>query len=114
MILITDHYLARSDVLYRSMRYTRMSANADGSVTTHVFAKCTLADIANATGLRTDDIAFTLNECGLLQRRKSLNGNGEGEGEVEEVIVISREMVEQVARERNVKRMCMEVQHVLL
>lgn len=87
----------------------RVSANADGSITTHVFVKCTLSDIALATGMRTDDIAFTLNECGLLQRRKTLNGNAG-----EDAIVISREMVEEVARERSVKRMCMEVSHVII
>jgi histone acetyltransferase HTATIP/histone acetyltransferase MYST1 len=97
-----------------------------------------LVDISNATGLRVDDIAFTLNEVGFLRHRKALNGgnggnggNGESAGNagnagsdgsggedagvvVESVVVVSREMVEQVAKERNVKRMCMEVQHVLL
>lgn len=97
------------DALYRNMRFTRTSANADGSVTTHVFAKCTLLDIANATSMRMDDIAFTLNECGLLQRRKTLGGE-----DAEHVVVISREMIEAIATERNVKKMCMEVQHVLL
>ena len=93
------------------MRVMRTSANPDGSVTTHVFAKCTLEDISKATGLRGDDIAFTLNEIGLLQRRRTKDN---GDNPPDEMIFISREMVEAVAKERGVKRMCMEVQHVLL
>ncbi|EJD04242.1 acyl-CoA N-acyltransferase [Fomitiporia mediterranea MF3/22] len=103
------------DALYSQMRWTRSSANPDGSVTTHVFARCTLQDIANATGIRTEDVAFTLHECGLLQKIQALDSE-----EMEEVIVISREMVEQVAAEFKVKsKMCMEMkyfgklQHVL-
>ena len=44
------------------------------------------------------------------------HGNAEenGHGEEEEMIVISREMVELVAKERNVKKMCMDLAHVLL
>ncbi|KAL5535258.1 hypothetical protein ACEPAF_3352 [Sanghuangporus sanghuang] len=82
------------DVLYCRMRWMRTSSNPDGSATTHVFARCTLGDIANATGIRTEDIAFTLHECGLLQKIQALDRK-----ETEEVIVISREMVEEVARE---------------
>ena len=36
------------------------------------------------------------------------------QAEEEEMIVISREMVELVAKERNVKKMCMDLAHVLL
>ncbi|KAL5518698.1 hypothetical protein ACEPAH_381 [Sanghuangporus vaninii] len=82
------------DVLYSRMRWMRTSSNPDGSATTHVFARCTLEDIANATGIRTEDIAFTLHECGLLQKIQALDRK-----ETEEVIIISREMVEEVARE---------------
>ena len=89
------------------MRWMRISANPDGSATTHVFARCTLEDIACATGIRTEDVAFTLHECGLLRRIQALDSE-----ETEEVIVVSREMVEQVAREFKVKsKMCMEVQY---
>ncbi|KAL5534511.1 hypothetical protein ACEPAG_974 [Sanghuangporus baumii] len=83
-----------NDVLYSRMRWMRTSSNPDGSATTHVFARCTLEDIANATGIRTEDIAFTLHECGLLQKVQALDRD-----ETEEVIVISREMVEGVAKE---------------
>lgn len=80
------------------MRWVRTSVNPDGSATTHVFARCTLEDIANATGIRTEDIAFTLHECGLLQRIQALDPEKR-----EEIIIISREMVEQVAKEFKVK-----------
>ena len=63
-----------------------------------------------------------MNECGLLVRKQKIDnsdeehGNAEenGHGEEEEMIVISREMVELVAKERNVKKMCMDLAHVLL
>ena len=41
------------------------------------------------------------------------NGTGAVE-EIEEYIVLSRQMIEDVASERNVKRMCMDSRHVLL
>lgn len=99
--------MASADALYSRMRWIRTSANPDGSATTHVFARCMLEDIANATGIRTEDIAFTLHECGLLRRIQALDSE-----EMEEAIVISREMVEHVALEFRVKsKMCMEVQY---
>jgi hypothetical protein len=78
----------------------------DGSAAVHVLVRCTLADLASATNLRVEDAAFALNECGLLVRR-------EGEGNTT-TIAVSREMVEAVARERNVKRMCIDFTKVLL
>jgi hypothetical protein len=71
--------------------------------------KCTLTDIARATNLRIEDAAFALNECGLLTKRRERDGE-----EVSEEIVVSREMIEQVAKERKVKRGCMVLAHVLL
>lgn len=80
----------------------------DGSAAVHAVVRCTLADLARATNLRVEDAAFALNECGLLVRR-------EGEGEDDAMTVaISREMVEAVAKERNVKRMCIDFTKVLL
>ena len=89
--------------------------------------RCTLEEIAQATALRIEDVAFALNECGLLQRRKRIvattsresNGSQKSNGtgaveDIEEYIVLSRQMIEDVARERNVKRMCMDSRHVLL
>jgi histone acetyltransferase HTATIP/histone acetyltransferase MYST1 len=78
----------------------------DGSAAVHTMVHCTLADLARATNLRVEDAAFALNECGLLVRR-------EGEGDTM-TIAISREMVEAVALERNVKRMCIDFTKVLL
>jgi len=81
-------------------------AAPDGSAAVHAVVRCTLADLARMTNLRVEDAAFALNECGLLVRR-------EGEGDAM-TIAISREMVEAVARERNVKRMCIDFTKVLL
>ena len=75
----------------------------DGGADTHVRVDCTLADIAHATNLRIEDAAFALNECGLLMRRKA------GVSEDEEVIVITRSLVEKVAKERKVKIMYMDL-----
>ena len=96
--------------MWTSLRSIETTANADGSATTHIVVRCTLADIARATNLRTEDAAFALNECGLLGRRLT----NDGSGETEEVLAITREMVEAVAKERDVKRMCMDLAHVLL
>ncbi|KAI0271707.1 acyl-CoA N-acyltransferase [Gloeopeniophorella convolvens] len=80
----------------------------DGSAAVHVVVRCALADLARATNLRVEDAAFALNECGLLVRRAGEDGS---EGLT---VAISREMVEQVAHERNVKRMCIDFSKVLL
>lgn len=82
-----------------------------GRPTLHLSIKCTLLDIAHATYLRPEDVSFTLAECGLLARRKNVDKE---DGVVDEEIVISRDMVEAVAKERGVKRMCMDRAHVLL
>ena len=81
-------------------------ANPDGSATTHAFVRCSLENIARATNLRIEDAAFAMSECGLLRARTSTGG--------QETIVITRELVEKLAQERGLKRMCMEIQHVLL
>lgn len=60
-----------------------------------------------------EDAAFAMNECGLLVRRQK-DEDEEGEGGTKDAIVISREMVEIVGKERNVKKMCMDLAHVLL
>ena len=105
--------------MWTSLRSVETTANPDGSATTHVVVRCTLADIARATNLRVEDAAFALNECGLLVRRIRQDGsdvnpdNAEARA-AEESLAITREMVEAVARERDVKRMCMDLAHVLL
>ncbi len=114
--------------MWASLRALETTAHADGSATTHVVVRCTLADVARATNLRVEDAAFALNECGLLVRRraddspapaKATNGehgeaDGEAAGGVGVVIAVTREMVEAVAKLRDVKRMCMDLAHVLL
>ena len=88
--------------------------------------ECTLADIARATNIRPDDAAFALNECGLLMRRmirqkttskqkqNSESSDSSDTPEEEEYIVITREMVEQVAKERSIKIMYLDQSCVLL
>lgn len=96
--------------MFTVLRTVETTSNLDGSATAHVVVRCTLVDIARATNLRVEDAAFALNECGLLMRRK----RADGAGPADEVVVVSREMVEAVARERGVKKMCMDLAHVLL
>ncbi|KAL6305597.1 acyl-CoA N-acyltransferase [Sparassis latifolia] len=100
------HRAADDDAVFAALRTVETTPNADGSATAHVLARCTLADVARATNLRVEDVAFALSECGLLGR--CTGGPEDG------VVVVSREMVEAVARERGVKRMCMDLAHVLL
>ena len=111
--------------MWTALRTVETRANADGSATTHVVVRCVLADVARATNLRVEDAAFALNECGLLVRGPcshfgagdddaDANGvDGHGGEEVGE-LVITREMVERVAVERDVKRPCIDLAHVLL
>ncbi|GJJ13942.1 hypothetical protein Clacol_008199 [Clathrus columnatus] len=93
---------------FESFRRIQTYANPDGSATTHVVVECTLDDISKATSLRPEDAAFALKECGLLQRRRKI------ESDQEDVICVSREMVEAVAKARGVKKNMMELAHVLL
>jgi hypothetical protein len=99
-----------ADPLFKSPRTFTTSQNLDGSATTHVVVKCTLADLARATNLRVEDAAFAMNECGLLRMR----GKNGSNVDVPDMIVVTREMVEQVARERGVKKACLILPHVLL
>ncbi|KAN0101095.1 Acyl-CoA N-acyltransferase [Tylopilus felleus] len=96
------------DEALSALRRIETIANPDGSATSHVVVQCTLADIARATSLRVEDVAFALNECGLLTHAQM-----NSEGSMEQ-IGITREMVEAVAKERRVKEMCMSMAHVLL
>jgi histone acetyltransferase HTATIP/histone acetyltransferase MYST1 len=116
--LLQSDLLPYQDPLFTSLRTIETTANEDGSATSHVIVRCTLGDIARATNLRVEDAAFALGECGLLRKRcgvRDLNGEeGEGEGEGEGDVVVSREMVEAVARERRVKKTMMDLMHVLL
>jgi len=98
------------DPLFKSLRTFTTSQNPDGSATTHVGVKCTLADLARATNLRIEDAAFAMNECGLFRVR----GKNGREADGPEMIVVTRKMIEQVAKERGVKKACLILPHVLL
>lgn len=108
--------------LLMGTRILQTTPNKDGSATTHVLVKCTLYDLAKATGLRVEDVAFTLAECGLLRRRLTKKTppkvepgtTAQARRDDEEFIVVSRQMVEAVAEVRNVKKMCLDLKHVLL
>ncbi|GJE92006.1 acyl-CoA N-acyltransferase [Phanerochaete sordida] len=111
--------LEEPDDLVMQQRVLQTTANADGSATTHLVVRCTLQELSTATGLRADDAAFALEECGLLRRRlrkkvERKTEDGLSERDEEEYIVVTRELVEAVATERRVKKMCMDLQHVLL
>ncbi|KIK04138.1 hypothetical protein K443DRAFT_93754, partial [Laccaria amethystina LaAM-08-1] len=92
-----------ADPLFTKDRLFETSMQEDGAAVTHILVQCTLADIARATNLRVEDAAFALNECGFLQKRKGESG-----------MVLTRALVEKVAKERKVKKMCMDLAHVLL
>lgn len=92
-----------TDPLFTTDRLFETSMQEDGAAVTHILVQCTLADIARATNLRVEDAAFALNECGLLEKRKGGTG-----------MVLTRALVEKVAKERKVKQMCMNLAHVLL
>jgi len=101
----TPHHF---DEALNGLRRIETTSNLDGSATSHVVVRCTVADIARATNLRVEDAAFALNECGLLTH---VQRDSDG---AREQIGITREMVEAVAKERRVKEMCMSLAHVLL
>jgi histone acetyltransferase MYST1 len=90
------------DSIFTTERVFETTHREDGGADTHVRVDCTLTDIARATNLRIEDAAFALNECGLLMRRKACISD-------DEVIVITRSLVEQVAKERKVKIMYMDL-----
>ena len=110
MGMLTSMWSGCADPMFTSLRTVETTPNPDGSATAHVVIRCTLSDIARATNLRVEDAAFALNECGLLIRRQE----ADGPGGTEDVVAVSREMVETVAKQRNVKKMCMSLAHVLL
>ncbi|KAK2459774.1 hypothetical protein APHAL10511_008206 [Amanita phalloides] len=125
------------DAQFSNMRTFTTTMREDGGAETHVSVRCTLADMARATNLRVEDAAFALNECGLLAKRiqakeaekteqmslseRSVGASGDMEGgtgmagvAAGDVIVLTRQMVEKVARERNVKKPCMDIAFVKL
>ncbi|GLB36731.1 putative MOZ/SAS family protein [Lyophyllum shimeji] len=98
-----------ADPMFTTRRVFETTPREDGGAETHVSVRCTLADIARATNLRVEDAAFALNEVGMLvSRAAGVDGVGKEE------VVITRELVEKVATERNVKRPCMRMAFVRL
>ncbi|KAF8174723.1 acyl-CoA N-acyltransferase [Pholiota molesta] len=111
------------NAVFTTKRTMRTVPRPDGGAETHVELRCTLEDIATATNLRIDDAAFALSECGLLTRRivnqekRAANGGGEvveGDGQQQQqpisgsdTILITRELVDKVMEERNIKMMYM-------
>ena len=80
----------------------------DGSAAVHTIVHCTLADLTCTMNLHVKDATLALNECGLLVWR-------EGEGDTMTIAIgISQEIVKAVAREQNIKRMCIDFTKVLL
>lgn len=104
---------------FTSERTLETIPRADGGAETHVEVTCTLAEIARATNLRVDDAAFALSECGLLMRRIAKTAGGENEADEQtpvaedDTIVVTRTLVEQVARERKVKIMYLDLSCVI-
>lgn len=96
------------DPLFMTLRVVETTPNPDGSATAHVLVRCTLADLARATNLRVEDAAFALSECGLIESRQV------DAGEEGSMVVVSRDMVEKVAKERGERITCMDLEHVLL
>ena len=74
-----------------------------------------LTDIAEAINIRPDDAAFALVESGLAQWRRPTDEVDDEGGEKVLELVISRELVEQVAKEKGVKDTPMlDLKYVLL
>ncbi|KAF9527076.1 acyl-CoA N-acyltransferase [Crepidotus variabilis] len=113
------------DPIFTTQRIFETKPDATGGATIHVKVGCTLADIARATNLRIDDAAFALNECGFLMRRIVEAEAEEGDdtdddeksqvdvGRVDDMVVITRSLVEKVAKERNIKRMYLDLSCVV-
>jgi histone acetyltransferase MYST1 len=77
----------------------------DGSARTDSYVHCTLEEIARLAGLRVEDAAFAMHEVGLLARRLSPHSTSGTPASLDEeaAVVMSREMIEAVARQRRVK-----------
>jgi len=91
---------------FEPLRKLQTKINPDGSATTHVSIECTLDDISQATSLRPEDVAFALNECGLLQYRLDASGKNKA------MVVLSREMVEQASQRWKPRRSIILPQHL--
>lgn len=113
---------------FGSFRRTHSGPSEDGTQqVTHLSIKCNLGDVARAANLRVDDCAWAMREAGFLARSKRIpqsksagrsdkkddpaaDNNNPGD----ELFFVSKEMVEQVAKDWGVKKMMMEVEYVKL
>ncbi|PPQ76534.1 hypothetical protein CVT24_010933 [Panaeolus cyanescens] len=115
------------DPMFSTQRIFETKRQEDGSAVTHVKIECTLADISRATCMKEQDIAFALNEIGLLSRRLKAQAKVQENGDVgsetpedlaqiriEDTFVVTRSMIEQVAKERHVKIMILDRACVLV
>lgn len=74
-----------------------------------------LEEIAQATNLRLEDVAFAMVESGLAVWRRKIPAEGEGdEDDMVEELVIRLELVEEVAARVGVRKAYLELQHVLI
>ncbi|KAF9036078.1 acyl-CoA N-acyltransferase [Hymenopellis radicata] len=80
----------------------------DGGVRTDVKYEATLQEIADATSLTLRDVSFVLNEIGFLMKKITIDG-----GE-EEHLLVTYEMVEQVAKRRRIREPQFDPQFALL
>ncbi|KAH6905835.1 tat-interactive protein [Coprinopsis sp. MPI-PUGE-AT-0042] len=119
------------DEVFTKLRNFETRLEEDGSAKTHCHVDFTLQDLARACNLRMDDAAFAMNECGLLTKRivdedseqdDQVNGHDEASDHQSsmrrtasnDVIVITRTLVEEVAKMRNVKPMVMDLRYVCI
>jgi hypothetical protein len=105
----------------RSRRVYLPVRDSDGSASIHIVIRCTLLQIAQASNLRVDDVAFTLHEVGLLDQTIVLDHESQQDSpntdvffSPEDTVEITREKIEDVSRKRNVKSPLMNPLCVLL
>lgn len=104
-----SHGQASAALVPRTKRQEAKALTGD-----HFSFPTSLADIADATNLRPDDVAFAMVESGLAQWRRKVRGEEDEDDELEE-LVITLELVEEVATRAKVRKGAyLEMAHVLL
>ena len=91
------------------MRTFTTTMPEDGSAETHVSVRCTLSDIARATNLRVEVNVGCGEDASENERSVGAGakvGTGMAEVGAGDVIMLTRQMVEKVSREQNVKKPC--------
>lgn len=103
------------DEVFHARQMVTKNVQKGASVVTGVVLKCSLTDIARATNLRIEDAAFALNEVGMLAKTLRIKAPKEGDPFAEvDSVVLSREIIEEIARVRKLKPPCLERQYVML